>query len=418
MTRDPTSTPFPGSPAGARDEAFRRQAEEERLAIMKCAQESARLESMGLLAGGVAHDFNNLLTGILGGVELAMEEVADRPNAVALLENALNAGRRARDLCAQVLNHVRRSERIDETVDLHLLVNDAASLMSTSTKEVNFHLQLHAVPSITNGSVGEIRQILLNLLINATEAMGKDGGNIWIDTNHVHVKNRVERKVQPGDYIELRVRDDGHGMTPEIKARIFDAFYTTKPSGTGIGLSSVGRIMAGHGGSVTVESEVGVGTTFTLLFPLADAVKTTGRKAPGWQAKGRVLVVDDEELLAESIAMVLRSHGLTVDVAIGGEAALKTFHEAEEAYVAVMQDLTMPDMDGADTLLALRKAGLTAPVILMSGLERNPALIRIPRSEYSTFLLKPFASKGIIAAVRGVLEPTSMDFREPALAEE
>jgi two-component system response regulator TctD len=161
-----------------------------------------------------------------------------------------------------------------------------------------------------------------------------------------------------------------------------------------------------------------VGTTFTLLFPLADAVKTTTRKAPGWQGKGRVLVVDDEELLAESIAMVLRSHGLSVDVAIGGEAALKTFHEAPEAYVAVMQDLTMPGMDGAQTLLALRNAGLTAPVILMSGLERNPALIRIPRREYSTFLLKPFSSKGIIAAVRGVLEPNHADLPEPVLTDE
>jgi CheY-like chemotaxis protein len=385
---------------------------------MKCAQESARLESMGLLAGGVAHDFNNLLTGILGGVELAMEEVADRPNAVAILENALTAGKRARDLCAQVLNHVRRSERVDEAVDLHLLVNDAASLMSASTKRVQFHLHLQAVPSITNGSVVEIRQILLNLLINATEAMGENGGNIWIDTSHVHVRKRDERKVEPGDYIELRVRDDGHGMSPEVKARIFDAFYTTKPKGTGIGLSSVGRIMLAHGGSVRVDSEAGVGTTFSLLFPLADAVMTNERKAPGWRATGRVLVVDDEALLAESIAMVLRSLGLTVDVAIGGEESLRIFHEVEGPYVAIMIDLTMPGMDGADTLLALRKAGLTAPAIVMSGLERNPALVRLPRSEYSSFLLKPFASKAIISAIRGVLEPTYTDFREPALADD
>lgn len=417
MNRDPTPTPPGSSSSSAGDEVFRRQAEEERIAIMKCAQESARLESMGLLAGGVAHDFNNLLTGILGGVELAMEEVADRPTALAVLENALNAGKRARDLCAQVLNHIRRSERVDETVDLHLLVNDAASLMSTSTKRVEFHLQLHAVPSVTNGSVGEIRQILLNLLINAAEAMDGNGGNIWIDTNHVHVRNRNERKVEPGDYIEIRIRDDGQGMSPEIQARIFDAFYTTKPSGTGIGLSSVGRIMTGHGGSVKVESEVGVGTTFTLLFPLTDVVKTTTRKAPGWRGKGRILVVDDEEMLAESIAMVLRAHGFTVDVAIGGKAALQFFHETEEPYVAVMQDLTMPGMDGADTLLALRRAGLTAPVVLMSGLERNPSLIRIPRHEYSTFLLKPFASKGIVSAIRGVLDPSYTDAPEPALAD-
>jgi CheY-like chemotaxis protein len=207
-------------------------------------------------------------------------------------------------------------------------------------------------------------------------------------------------------------------MPPEVKARIFDAFYTTKPQGTGIGLSSVGRIMIAHGGSVRVESEVGVGTTFSLLFPLADVVTTADRKAPGWRATGRILVVDDEVLLAESIAMVLRSLGLTVDVAIGGEEALKIFHQVEEPYVAIMQDLTMPGMDGADTLLALRKAGLTAPAIVMSGLERNPALIRLPRSEYSSFLLKPFASKAIISAIRGVLEPTYTDFREPALADD
>jgi len=365
----------------------------------------------------LAHDFNNLLTGINGYIELAMEEIGDRPNATLMLKNAVDAGMRARDLCTQVLSHVRQADRDNETVDLHLLIRDAASLGSISSKRVQFHLQLCAVPSTTNGSAVEFRQILLNLLINATEAMSDRGGNVWIDTSHLHLKQGDPRRVAPGDYIELRVRDDGQGMPTEIKERIFEPFFTTKPKGTGIGLSAVGRIMRGHGGSVNVDSTVGEGTTFTLLFPLQDVGLENASEKPRWRATGRVLVVDDESALAELIAHVLESHGLTVDVASGGDAALQLFRETEEPYVAVMLDLTMPGMDGAATLLALREAGLKAPVILMSGLERNLALYRISEGEYASFLRKPFGQASVVAAIRGVLEPSYNEELDPVLTE-
>ena len=395
-----------GGPA----EDFRQQAEAEKLAILKCAQESARLESVGLLAGGIAHDFNNLLTGIRGFVDLAIDSIDDPEHAVTLLRNASEAGVRAQILCAQVLNHVRPGVQESEDVDLHLLIKDAVSLVSTSAKRVKFHLQLLAVPSTTNGSIAEFRQILLNILVNATEAMGEDGGNVWIDTRHLQVARRVDRQVHPGEFIELQIRDDGHGMPPEVKARIFDPFFTTKPRGTGIGLALVGRTMRGHGGAVEVASTVGEGTTFTLLFPLASVPGQPERPTQ----KGRVLVVDDEEPLANLIAHVLQTQGFTVDVASGGKTALRLYHESPEPYAAVMLDLTMPGMDGVDTLLALRSAGLRSPVILMSGLERNLALYRIPHTAYSSFLRKPFASANVITAMRTVLDPSSAPDREEA----
>jgi len=370
---------------------------------------------MGLLASGLAHDFNNLLTGINGYIELAMEEIGDRPTALLMLKNAVEAGMRARDLCTQVLSHVRQGDLQNETVDLHLLIRDAVSLVSIASKRVKFHLQLCAVPSIASGSAVEFRQILMNLLINATEAMNGRGENVWIDTNHLHVKQGDLRPIAPGEYIELRLRDDGQGMSPETRERIFEPFFTTKPKGTGIGLSTVRRIMRGHGGSVEVESAMGEGTTFTLLFPLQDVDLENASEKPRWKKTGRVLVVDDESSLAELIAHVLSTHGLTVDVANGGEAALRFFRETEKPYLAVMLDLTMPGMDGAATLSALREAGLKAPVILMSGLERNLALYRIAEGEYASFLRKPFGPASVVAAVRSVLEPSYREELDPML---
>jgi CheY-like chemotaxis protein len=258
----------------------------------------------------------------------------------------------------------------------------------------------------------EFRQILLNILVNATEAMGESGGNIWINTGHLHVTHRGERSIKAGDFIELRIRDDGQGMPPEVKERIFEPFYTTKPRGTGIGLASVSRTLHSLGGAIEVDSAVGVGTTFTLLFPLTDS--------PAQQpslpvAKGRVLVIDDEEPLAELIAQILASHGFRVDTASRGNSALQLLHDSGEPYIAVMLDLTMPGMDGAETLMALRGAGLKSPVILMSGLERNLALYRIPPGEYSSFLRKPFAPSNILTALRAALDPSHKETDESLL---
>lgn len=407
-----SSADIPQRGRGDPADDFRRQAEAEKLAILKCAQESARLESVGLLAGGIAHDFNNLLTGIRGFVDLAIDGIHEPEHAVTLLRHAAEAAARAQILCAQVLNHVRHGVQESEDVDLNLLIKDAVSLVSTSSKRVKFHLQLLAVPSITNGSIAEFRQILLNILVNATEAMGEDGGNVWIDTRHLQVTHRGDRQVHPGEFIELQIRDDGQGMPPEVKARIFDPFFTTKPHGTGIGLALVVRTMRGHGGAVEVASIVGKGTTFTLLFPLATAPGQPERVTH----KGRVLVVDDEEPLANLIAHVLETQGFSVDVASGGKAALRLHHDSPEPYAAVMLDLTMPGMDGVDTLLALRNAGLRSPVILMSGLERNLALYRIPHTAYSSFLRKPFASANVISAMRTVLDPAAVPDHEEAWA--
>jgi nitrogen-specific signal transduction histidine kinase/ActR/RegA family two-component response regulator len=402
--------PSPSHEAGEAE--FIDQAKAEKLAILQCAQESARLEGVGLLAGGIAHDFNNLLTGILGYVELAMENIEDREHSLTMLRNAVEAGARARSLCAQVLNHVRHGVQDDDSVDLHLLVKDAASLVGTASKRVHFHLSLLAVPSITGGSMVEFRQILLNILVNATEAMGESGGNVWIDTGHLHVAQRGSRAVKPGDYIELRIRDDGHGMSPEVKDRIFEPFYTTKPHGTGIGLASVRRTLHSLGGAIEVESEIGAGTLFTLLFPLVDS---SAQASPTRARKGRVMVVDDEEPLAELMAQVLTTHGYDVDVASGGKAAMDLLLVSRDAYVAIILDLTMPGMDGAETLMALRGAGLKSPVILMSGLERNLALYRVPRGEYASFLRKPFSPANILSALQAVLDPSSQGTDESVL---
>ena len=409
---DCTSPSDPSAPGLPVEDEFQNQVKAEKLAILQCAQQSARLEGVGLLAGGIAHDFNNLLTGILGYVELAIENIENPEQALSMLRNAVDAGSRARSLCAQVLNHVRHGVQEDDSVDLHLLVKDAASLVGTASKRVHFHLSLLAVPSITSGSMVEFRQILLNILVNATEAMGDSGGNVWLDTAHLHLTPRSSRTVKGGDYIELRIRDDGQGMPLEVQERIFEPFYTTKPNGTGIGLASVRRTMHSLGGAIEVASEVGAGTTFILLFPLTESSAQQPRLSKG---KGRVMVVDDEEPLAELMAQVLITNGYSVDVANGGKSAIELLRNAEEPYVAIMLDLTMPGMDGAETLMALRGAGSKSPVILMSGLERNLALYRVPPGEYSSFLRKPFSPANILAALRAVLDPSSQETDESFL---
>lgn len=365
---------------------------------MKCVQESARLEALGLLASGVSHDFNNLLTGVLGCIQLAKEDLADRPGTLALLQTAEAAGVQARELCARIRDHVRRGTGQQEQFDLHVLVNDAIGLLGACRKQVTFDFRLKSDCAEVCGVPVEIRRILMNLLVNATEAMGDCGGHVILSSSRVQIVDN-SRDVASGDYIELKVQDNGAGIPAAVVPRIFEPFFTTKETGTGLGLSAVKSVLQQHGGTISVESTLGVGTTFTLLLPLIGVANQAAATTP--RGAGRVLVVDDDELLRPLIARVLRTEGFTVDEAADGPTALATYDAASAPYAAVMLDMTLPGgLDGGELLERLRARGMEAGAVLMSGLESPASIQRIDRELYSSFLRKPFSSHAILKAVK------------------
>jgi two-component system cell cycle sensor histidine kinase/response regulator CckA len=379
----------------AQDSVFQKRAGEEREAILKCAQESARLESLGLLAGGVAHDFNNLLTGIMGWLQLVQLKETTCKETTRLLGQADNAVLKARDLCRHLLDHMRRGAGAKSVFDVNMLVHDAVSLMNCASKQIVFRFDLSPTPAYAEGEIVQFRQILLNLLVNASEAMNERRGNITISTRLV---NGTERNVPAaGLCVELDVTDDGIGMTPEVKARIFEPFYTTKPTGTGIGLASVVRVIKENGGTVTVESAVGSGTSFRLLLPYRPPAV---QSKPLARSGGRVLVIDDDDTLRVMIMEIMSLQGFQVAGALSGRKALQIACDGGVDYVCVLIDLTMPELDGVQTLLALRKAGLRCPVILMSGIVDHPALRQVDRTEYHSFMKKPATAATMITCVR------------------
>jgi two-component system, cell cycle sensor histidine kinase and response regulator CckA len=390
----------PHSEIADRDILFRQQREEERLEIFRRTQERARLENVGLLAAGVAHDFNNLLCIILGNISLVEANVVHLPAVSERLAAARTASERACDLCRQLLKYVHRGTGAKVEFDLHLMLHDALSLLNAYTKTVKIHFSLAGEPTWVIGDIVQLRQILMNLLINAVEAMEGRDGNITISTERVSGTVSPHPEGTAPSFIKLKVRDDGKGMTAEVKTRIFEPFFTTKPTGTGIGLSAAVDIMRDHGGRIDVESEVNVGTLFTLLLPLA----ISARPAFAPRSKGRILIVDDWEPLRTMMARVVRSQGFDVDEAEDGDIALALHRDAVVPYIAVLLDLTMQGIDGATTLAGLRKAGLVAPIILMSGMEKNPVLSRIAPHEYARFLQKPLTADVIIAAIRAAVD--------------
>ncbi len=398
----------------ARDITERKRQEEERRAFEHKLLETQKLESLGVLAGGVAHDFNNLLTGILGRVSLmrgAMPEPTPEREHVDQIEHAAV---QAADLCRQMLAYSGKGRFMVRRIDLSELVRDTVPLLQvTISKSAALNLRLaHGLPAIS-GDAAQLRQLIMNLVSNASEALIDGIGTITITTSSRHateqdLQDTLLTHLSEGRYVCIDVSDTGTGMSPETKQRIFDPFYTTKFTGRGLGLPAALGIVRGHQGALKVHSDPGRGTSFKVYLPAVEGagerLARPHRVSKGYRGSGTILIIDDEEVVRSVTTRILQSFGFKVLSAAEGIEGLTRFRTQMAEISAVLLDLTMPGMDGEAVFRELRTARSDVPVLLMSGYNEQDAIARFAGKGLSGFLQKPFTVEQLIEKLRHVLE--------------
>jgi PAS domain S-box-containing protein len=391
----------------------RKQAEAEKMTMERRLLESQKLESLGLLAGGIAHDFNNILTGIMGYASLARHSELTRAELTDHLLKIESSGARAAELCQQMLAFSGRGQFVVESVDLSRTVRDTLPLLQGSLpSRARLELALSAEPVTALGDVTQIRQIVMNLILNAGEALPPDGGSVvvstgsrWMDQTQLSTA-RVGSDLPAGRYVFIEVRDTGCGMDSQTLARIFDPFFTTKFTGRGLGLAAVLGIVRGHFGGLQVESEPGHGSTFTLLLPASTDVAASaapGGSANPWKRTGRVLLVDDEPPVRDIAAQLIRSFGLEVTTAGNGAEGVELFRANPTEFDLIVLDQSMPGMDGIETLAALRAIAPTVRVILVSGYNESDRVAQLAKDTPLLFLQKPFSRSKLGRHLRSLL---------------
>lgn len=388
----------------------------ERIKAEETLRRTQKLESIGVLAGGVAHDFNNLLTGILGNASLAYDVLPAGDAARDLIGDVISASERAAHLTRQLLAYAGKGMFTIEPLDLSPLVQDIAHLIHTSVAHavgIGFDLSSTLPPIM--GDSGQIQQIVMNLVINASESIPPgQRGMVMVTTGVDYFKADYIAKglghddaAAAGRYVYLEVRDNGIGMTPEILEKIFDPFYTTKFTGRGLGLAAVIGIVRGHKGVLHVSSEPGVGSTFRVLFPAAEgAVVVRKKSAPARLALGRsalILVVDDEEMVRRTAETALRRAGHKILLATDGFDALRIFRKKAEDIGLVLLDLTMPGIDGEQTLRELRYIRDDVKVIMSSGYNESEIVERFSGRGIVGFVQKPYTAADLVNTVGAVL---------------
>lgn len=398
------------------DVTERHQAAEERKRIEHKLVESAKLESLGILAGGIAHDFNNLLTGILGNASLAQQELPPASLGQPMLEQIEIAALRAADLCKQMLAYSGKGRFIIQHLDLNELIQDTSHLIQVSIAKncvLRFNCNTKLPP--VKADATQLRQILMNLVINASEAIGARSGVIAISTGVARVDLeylrgfRPDASPAPGDYVFLEVSDTGIGIDPDTLGRIFDPFFSTKFTGRGLGLAAVLGIVRGHKGGLKVYSEPGKGTTFKLFFPVtAGRAEDSASPFPDTRAfhgTGTVLIVDDEETVRSVAARMLERLGFTVVLATDGREAMEKFRPDPTRFTFSLLDLTMPHLDGEETFRQMRQLNPLVRVILTSGFNQQDAINRFTGKGLAGFIQKPFDLTTLTHVVRSVVSP-------------
>jgi PAS domain S-box-containing protein len=380
-------------------------------------RETAKLESLGVLAGGVAHDFNNLLTGILGNASLVLESPSISKADRECLGFVIEASQRAADLTRQLLAYAGKGKYEIRSIDLPAFVKEAAPLLQTMIpRTVRLNLCLDSSSLVLEGDPSQIQQVLMNLVINGGEAIAvPHSGTVTVSTFRETIAQSKAKKlgsdIIPGEFVVLQVNDTGAGMKPDVQARIFDPFYTTKFTGRGLGLAAVAGIVKGHRGAIEVHSEVGNGTEFRVYFPLSHSsptpaiqVETLHRMA----SEELVLVVDDEEIILRTASMTLERKGYRVLMARGGEEAVRIFREQTSDISLILLDMMMPGMSGDQALLQLRELRPNIPIIVSSGYSESQVMKYFKSSDVSAFIQKPYNFKTLITKVSEVLSGVSV----------
>jgi nitrogen-specific signal transduction histidine kinase/CheY-like chemotaxis protein len=384
----------------------------ERLQIEQKLRDSQKIESLGLLAGGLAHDFNNLLTTILGYASLSDGELPRESPVRVYLSEIEQASRRASELCHQLLAYAGRGRVVVGPINLSTLVDESIRLLrlSISTKAV-LNLQLEPHLPFINGDASQLRQVVMNLLMNASDALNGREGAIDIRTG---IRNFTAQELKlklfgdqlpAGEYLFLEVADTGSGMTPEVKAKLFDPFFTTKSKGRGLGMAAVLGIVKVHHGAIRVESEIGQGSQLQLLFPaFAGTVLQESRAASRMlRGHGLVLVVDDEEIVRKLAVRMARSLGFETVEARDGQEAVEWVSERGDSLRAILLDMTMPRLNGREAYLAIRQRYPSLPILVMSGFSASEVTTNFINSRYVGFLQKPFSQQDLSNGLQSLL---------------
>jgi CheY-like chemotaxis protein len=383
-------------------------------------QEAQKMESLGILAGGIAHDFNNLLVGIVGNADFALlSEPAD--SAIrGSLEDIVDASHRAAELTNQMLAYSGKGRFVVGSIDLAQLVADTSRLLeAVISKNARLELDLEKVPAV-EGDATQLRQVVMNLITNGSDALEGGRGTVRLSTRLVDADSQMLSRfhfgetLTEGSYVCFEVTDSGSGMDEATVARIFDPFFTTKFTGRGLGLAAALGIVRAHRGAIEVQSQPGLGTTFRLLLPpvvdeLGVRPQSAAPAGEGWHGSGLVLVVDDEPPVLRVLKRLLEQGGFDVLTAGSGREALERFPEHAEKIVAVILDMTMPELDGEETFMALRDLDAGVPIILASGYSESEVRSGFAGDGPNGFLQKPFTSESLVTALRQVLAPVEAD---------
>jgi len=385
----------------------------ERKRLESQLQQAQKMESIGTLAGGIAHDFNNILSPIMIHSELAMMDLPPDNPVQHSLKEIFKAGERARDMVKQILAFSRKGEGERAAIKITPILKEVLKLLRSSIPTtIDIHQKLEAESDAVLADPTQIHQILLNLCTNASHAMRERGGELTINLTEEHLDPEAAGKfsdLNPGPYLKVTVSDTGHGINAETMNRIFEPYFTTKETGegTGMGLAMVHGIVKSCDGDITVESELGKGTTFNVYLPRIEADVSPVEEPSVQLPKGieRILFVDDEKDAVDVIQLMLEKLGYKVTGRTSSIEAVEAFRNNPQGFDLVITDMTMPNMTGKDLAKELMSIRSDIPIILCTGFSEQIDERRAREMGISAFVMKPIVMQQIAITIREVLDP-------------
>ena len=397
-----------------RDITERRQAEEERELLEQQFQHAQKLESLGVLSGGIAHDFNNILAAIIGYCGLTRMNYESAERNIPEIEKSAE---RAADLCRQMLAYAGKAQLTKTRVNMATKVDDIVNMLkSTLPRNTVIKTDLSAKIPLIEGDASQLRQVVMNLIINASEAIGTEQGEVDVSLSRITVIAGREyedyhgKVIPPGEYVCLEVTDNGCGMDEATKWRIFEPFYTTKFTGRGLGMSAVLGIIKSHAGALQLFSQPGLGTTFKVYLPVpaggadGDEVQTASEPVTKWLGSGTILLAEDEESIRDIAKAFLEMFGFTVLEAVNGKEALEIYKNNTTEITLVVTDMGMPVMDGCQLFNELKKLNPELPIIVSSGYGDVEVVARIGSDNIAGLISKPYNPDQLREVLKSVVK--------------
>jgi PAS domain S-box-containing protein len=412
LMRNPDGDPV-GFRGVLRDVSERKDAEAEKRKLETQVQQAQKMESIGTLAGGIAHDFNNILMGIQGNASLMLLKTKSDSVNFEKLKNIETYVENGTELTKQLLGFARRGKYYAIATDLNEVIDKSASMFGRTKKEIRIYSDLQTDIWTVEVDRGQIEQALLNLYVNAWQAMPQ-GGDLYLKTENVILDadfiNKKPYKVEAGNHIKITVTDTGSGIDKDTQERIFEPFFTTKEMGrgTGLGLASVYGIIKSHGGYINVYSEAEIGTTFTIYLPASGKKVPQEKREPiatVSKGSGTILLIDDEEMIIKVGAELLEELGYKVLGVRSGQGAIKLYKKNADKIDLVIMDMIMPGMGGGETFDRLKKINPDIKVLLSSGYSINGQASEILERGCDGFIQKPFNLNQLSEKIQGIIAP-------------